>query len=158
MKEATKRGLSFGVTSGVITTIGLMIGIYSSTGSKLAVLGGIITIAITDALSDSFGVNISEEATEKKRKKIWANTVSTFIFKFLSAIIFIGAILIFELKTGVIINVFLGALVLIILSYILAKKERKKPLKIIGWHLVIAALVIIMTYFLGKLIANLGLI
>jgi len=44
-------GLSFGVTSGVITTFGLMIGLYSGTNSRLAVVGGILIIAFADAFS-----------------------------------------------------------------------------------------------------------
>ena len=35
-------GLSFGLTSGVITTLGLMVGLRSGTGSRIAVIGGIV--------------------------------------------------------------------------------------------------------------------
>ena len=46
MKRSVKAGFSFGLTSGVITTLGLMVGLHSSTHSKLVVIGGILTIAI----------------------------------------------------------------------------------------------------------------
>ena len=39
VKKEINSGFSFGLTSGVITTIGLMIGLYSGTNSKLAVIG-----------------------------------------------------------------------------------------------------------------------
>ena len=53
MEVSIKKGVSFGLTSGTITTLGLMVGLYSGTQSRLVVLGGIVTIAIADALSDA---------------------------------------------------------------------------------------------------------
>lgn len=46
MKDSLRTGISFGLTSAVITTLGLMVGLHSGTGSKLVVLGGVLTIAI----------------------------------------------------------------------------------------------------------------
>ena len=62
MKNSLKKGYSFGLTSGIITTLGLIVGLNSSTGSKLVVIGGIITIAIADAMSDALGMHISQES------------------------------------------------------------------------------------------------
>lgn len=53
MRLSLKKEFSFGLTSGVITTLGMMVGLHSSTHSKLAVIGGIIAIAIADAFSDA---------------------------------------------------------------------------------------------------------
>ena len=41
MKEQWKAGVSFGLTSGAITTMGLMVGLHSGTHAKLAVMGGV---------------------------------------------------------------------------------------------------------------------
>ena len=54
MKTSTIKGVSFGLTSGIITTLGMMVGLNFSTGSKLVVLGGILTIAIADAFHAFF--------------------------------------------------------------------------------------------------------
>jgi hypothetical protein len=48
MKESLKTGITFGLTSGTITTLGLMIGLFSGTNLRGIVIGGILTIAITD--------------------------------------------------------------------------------------------------------------
>ena len=58
MKESVKKGFGFGLTSGVITTLGMMVGLNASTGSRTAVIGGIIAIAIADAFSDAVGMHI----------------------------------------------------------------------------------------------------
>ena len=65
-------GLSFGLTSGVIATLGLMVGLYSTTQSQLAVVGAILTISIADAFSDALGIHVSQETDSKyslKEKK-----------------------------------------------------------------------------------------
>jgi hypothetical protein len=79
INESLKTGLSFGLTSGVITTLGLMVGLHSGTHSKLAVAGGILTIAIADAFSDALGIHISEESENAHtRKQVWVSTAATF--------------------------------------------------------------------------------
>jgi hypothetical protein len=55
MRTALKIGFSFGLTSGVITTLGLMVGLHAGTHSKSVVLGGLLTIAVADAMSDALG-------------------------------------------------------------------------------------------------------
>lgn len=59
MRTSWKTGISFGLTSGVITTLGLMAGLYSGTHSRAIVIGGILTIAIADAMSDALGIHVS---------------------------------------------------------------------------------------------------
>ena len=49
MKDSLRTGISFGLTSAVITTLGLMVGLHSGTHSKIVVLAGILTIAVADA-------------------------------------------------------------------------------------------------------------
>jgi len=157
MKLSIRKGLGFGLTSGIITTLGLIIGLYSSTNSKAVVLAGILVIAIADALSDGFGVHISEESGSKSitTKEIWENSISTFFFKFIFAIIFIIPILLLSLKAAVITGIILGLILLTLFSYYIAKQHRKNPTKVIIEHLIIAIIVIIITYYIGKFSATL---
>ncbi len=150
-KHSIKTGFGFGLTSGVITTLGLIVGLYSGTQSKLAVIGGILTIAITDALSDALGIHISEEAKNKSTQlEIWESTISTFIFKLIFASTFIIPVLLTELFTAVMISVIWGMFLLGIFSYFIGKQQKIKPTKIILEHLIIAIIVIILTYSIGN--------
>ena len=76
MKSSTKVGVSFGLTSAIITTLGLFIGLSAATGDKLIVIGGILTIAIADAFSDALGIHISEESDKKNKKKTYLESNS----------------------------------------------------------------------------------
>ncbi len=42
MKEALLKGIGFGLTPGVITTLNLIVGPHAGTHSKLAVLAGMV--------------------------------------------------------------------------------------------------------------------
>ncbi len=154
MNHSIKVGVSFGITSGIITTLGLMVGLYAGTHSKLAVLGGILTIAIADALSDALGIHVSEESEGKHSdKEIWQSTLATFISKFLFALTFIIPVLLLSLKTAMIVGVIWGILALGAFSFKIAKDQKTKPCKVVCEHIGIAILVVIATYFVGKGIA-----
>ena len=149
--------MSFGLTSAVITTLGLMVGLHSGTHSKIIVLGGIMTIAIADAFSDALGIHISEEAENiHTTKQIWGATIATFLTKFLCAMTFIVPVLLLTLSTAIVVSLIWGLSLLTILSYIIAEMQGKPPWKIIGEHLVIAIVVIAITYWVGDWIGTLG--
>lgn len=150
MNHSIKTGFSFGLTSGVITTLGLMIGLNIGTSSKMVVLGGILTIALADAFSDALGIHISEESENKHQTiEIWQSTVSTFLTKLITAASFSLAIIFLPLNTGVIVNIFWGILLLIVLSFLIAKAQKNSPVKVITEHLLIAVVVLIASYFLA---------
>lgn len=158
MKISIRKGFGFGLTSGIITTLGLIVGLNSGTHSKAIVIGGILVIAIADAFSDSLAIHVSEEAGSKKTKsrEIWESTISTLFFKFIFALIFLVPVLIFELRTAVILNIILGVLLLFLFSYIIAKNKGTNPVKASLEHIIIAVIVVIITHFVGKLASQLA--
>jgi len=90
MKASFKTGLTFGLTSGVITTLGLMVELHSGTHSRTVVIGGIPTIAIADAMSDALGIHVSEESKNRgPTRQIWEATLATFVAKFVIAMTFV---------------------------------------------------------------------
>lgn len=155
MKESLKTGISFGLTSGIITTLGLMVGLQAGTNSKMIVIGGILTIAIADAFSDALGIHISEESsTNFSVKGVWESTLATFLTKFVTAMIFLIPVLLFKLSTAVGVCIGMGLVLLGIFSYMIAKMQKTKPLEVVGEHIFIAVLVIIITHIVGDWIAK----
>jgi VIT1/CCC1 family predicted Fe2+/Mn2+ transporter len=150
MKHSFKVGFSFGLTSGIITTLGLIVGLHSGTHSQLAVIGGILTIAIADAFSDALGIHISEESESRHtEKEVWQSTASTFFSKLFFASTFIIPVLLFELSTAIFVSVIWGLFLLCLFSFQIAKKQKKKAWKVVLEHLLIALIVIIITHFIG---------
>jgi VIT1/CCC1 family predicted Fe2+/Mn2+ transporter len=155
MKHSLRVGFSFGLTSGIITTLGLMVGLHSGTHSKLVVIGGVLTVAIADAFSDALGIHVSEESENKHtEREIWEATLSTFFSKFVFALTFIIPVLLFELSTAILVSIIWGLSMLGVLSYGMAKQQNEKPWKVVAEHLIIALVVIIITHFVGDWIGS----
>ncbi len=157
MKISVRKGFGFGLTSGIITTLGLIIGLAFGTNSKTVVLGGILLIAVADSLSDAMGIHLSEEAGSKQTtpKQIWESTFSTVFFKFIFALIFIIPLLLFSLNRAIIVSIIFGFTLLTLFSYNIAKTRKNNPFKVIFEHLSLATFVIIATYFIGNWISTL---
>jgi len=150
MKPSFKTGLSFGLTSGVITTLGLMVGLHSGTHSRTVVIGGILTIAVADALSDALGIHIAEESKNNGNVlEIWESTIATFLAKFLIALTFIVPVLLLLLEEAMMVSVVWGLSLLAVLSYLLARAQRIPAWKVIVEHLVIGVSVIAITHYVG---------
>jgi VIT1/CCC1 family predicted Fe2+/Mn2+ transporter len=157
MKDSLRTGVSFGLTSAVITTLGLMVGLQSGTHSKIVVLAGILTIAIADAFSDALGIHVSEEAENKHTaKQIWAATISTFLAKFLFAMTFVLPVILFTLSTAIVVSLIWGLSILSLLSYIIAKTQNEPPWKIVAEHLLISIVVIGLTHWVGDWLGKLS--
>lgn len=153
MKISIKKGFGFGLTSGVITTLGLIFGLDAGTGSKTVVIGGVMIIAIADALSDSLGTHVSEESENlHSQREIWEATISTFIAKFFVALSFIIPFLFLSLSPAIIVCAIWGLSLIIIFSYIIAKQGKTKPVSVVFEHLLIAIAVIIITHYVGDLV------
>jgi VIT1/CCC1 family predicted Fe2+/Mn2+ transporter len=157
VKDSLRIGLSFGLTSAVITTLGLMVGLHSGTHSKTVVLGGILTIAIADAFSDALGIHVSEESESvHTAKEIWGATVATFFAKFLLALTFAVPVLFLSLRVAIVASLVWGLTILTVLSYAVARSQGKQHWRIIGEHLMIAVVVISVTHYVGDLIGKMG--
>jgi VIT1/CCC1 family predicted Fe2+/Mn2+ transporter len=139
----------------VITTLGLMVGLHSGTHLKLAVIGGILTVAVADAFSDALGIHVSQESQDKfSKKSVWVATFSTLLSKLFFALTFVVPVLFLDLLPAVIISVIWGLLVLGVFSFIIAKRRQNDPWKVVLEHLVIALIVIMIAHFLGEWVAN----
>ena len=153
-QQAISTGLNFGLTSGVITTLGLIVGLHSGTNSMLAVVGGILTIAIADSMSDALGIHISKESDPASSKKdVWTATIVTLITKMCMSLTFIVPMLFLELAQAILASVIWGLSIIAVLSYSLAKKGGEKPVYVVGEHLAIAIAVIVMTHYIGDWVA-----
>jgi vacuolar iron transporter family protein len=153
-KKSINIGLNFAAISAVITTLGLMVGLQATTNSLLIVIGGILTIAIADSMSDALGIHVSQESQKyNSKKEIWESTLSTFFGKFFLTLIFVIPLLLFPLEVAVAFNIILGLGIVTIVSYLIAKNRQEKPVHLILEHIVITVIVILLTHSFGILLS-----
>ncbi len=140
----------FGATSGVITTVGLIAGLYASTEFVVAVLGGILVISVADAMSDALGIHLAQEADpDSTIEHIWSATFSTFCIKFVVAISFAVPLLWLPLQTAVIVSIGWGLVIIALLSWFLARAQQNPVLPVVLEHLGIAIAVIVISHYIG---------
>lgn len=148
--DGARTGLFFGATSGVITTLGLITGLNAGTHSMAAVIGGIFVIAVADSMSDALGIHLAEESDPNATTHhIWSATISTFVNKFIFALSFAVPLLLLPLDQAVIASLLWGMLVIIVLSYFLARAQNASPVLIVAEHLGIAILVVVLSHLIG---------
>lgn len=148
--KGARTGVFFGATSGVITTVGLIVGLYAGTKSVVAVLGGILVIAVADAMSDALGIHLAQEADpDSTSEHIWSATISTFLTKFIVALTFAVPVMWLPLETAVMVSIGWGLLIIALLSWFLARSQQNAVLPVVLEHLGIAIAVIIISHYIG---------
>jgi VIT1/CCC1 family predicted Fe2+/Mn2+ transporter len=132
-----------------------MVGLSSSTQSRQAVIGGVLVIAIADSLSDALGIHLSEESEHvHTEREIWESTFATFLAKFITALTFIVPLVLFTLKTALIVSVVWGVFLLSTFSVALTVGKDIKAWRVVAEHLTIAAFVIVVSHFAGVFISR----
>lgn len=153
--KGARTGLFFGATSGVITTIGLIAGLHAGTQSRVAVLGGILVVGFADAMSDAMGIHLAQEADpESTEEHIWAATLWTFVTKLVVALSFAFPVIWLPLGLAVAVSIGWGLLVITLLSAVLARIQKVRPLTVVTEHLVIAIVVVALSHYIGVWVNN----
>ena len=155
MSVSIRKGLSFGITSGVITTLGMVVGVNASTSSRLAVIAAIISIAIADAFSDAVAMHVSEESEGvHTRKDVWEATMATFLTKFAFAMTFVIPIWFLALDLAVLVDIIWGLLIMTVFNIFLALSHEERVLRVVFEHLTIAIVVVLITYTAGSFLST----
>jgi len=145
---------TFGIAAASLTALGMIVGVNSATASKLAVIAGIVAIAIADSSSDALGMYAqkkSERGTSKKTA--FRVAFGAFRGKFLFTLTFIIPFLIFPLTIGIYANIIWGLLLIAFINVQIAFIQEEKISTAIVKNLIIAIIVIVVSYFAGRLIA-----
>lgn len=155
LKQSIETGLVFGSNTGIITALGLIVGLYTGTHSESAVLGGILMIAIADSFSDALGIHMSEESdTDRSEKEIWESTISTLISKTVFTLSLAAPIFLFDLETAVVIDLIWGLFLIGATSFYISKIQNENPLRVLLEHLSVAVLVMGITHFIGRVVGK----
>lgn len=145
---------SFGATSAIITSLGLITGLRTFSSPKLSIIGGLFIIAVADNIADSLGIHIYQESESLKTKEVWISTLTNFSTRFLVTLTFALFIIYLPIRAAVIVSIIWGVILLSMLSYFIANRVKKNPYLAIIEHILIAAVVILISSFLGQLFSK----
>lgn len=153
MRKPVFKGVGFGLTSGVITTLGVIVGLESGTGSKLAVIAGILVLALADSLSDALGIHVSEEAEgEHTSREVWEAALYTLFSKAISTPSFLLPVLLLEPPEMTWVSAGWGILLITLFSSHMAKSRGRGGFWIVVEHIVLTVAVVVSAHYLGELL------
>ena len=143
--------LSFGATSAVMTSLAIIIGLSSKLNAKINIITALLIIAVADNISDSFGIHIYQESQGVKPGEVKKTTTNNFIARFIITVIFILFTFLLPINLGVILSIIFGVLILISLSYYIAKDQKINPLGVTIRHMFLAILVMLASFILREI-------
>jgi hypothetical protein len=143
------RKFSFGTTAAIVTSMGLIIGLGSATVSPATIVGGLLIVAVADNITDSLSVHMYQEAEQLEARAAFRAMLMNFVARVLIGLTFAIVVLVLPSPYAVIIALGWGLLLLIGLSYMLARARDVRALPEVGKHLGVAVLVIAASRVVG---------
>ena len=141
---------SFGSSAALITNLGLIVGLDSTSNARFSIITSILVIAVADNISDSFGIHVYQESEHIGRREVWFSTATNFLARLLVSLVFVFLVAWLPIGLAVVCSLAYGLLLLALISYIIAKDEKASPLFTITEHIGIALAVILLSEFVGK--------
>jgi VIT1/CCC1 family predicted Fe2+/Mn2+ transporter len=146
---------SFGVTSAIMTSLAVVIGLSGAT-SNITIITALLIIAIADNISDSFGIHIYQESKHINPKEVKTTTASNFIARMLITFVFILFVVFMPINLAIIFSIIFGIAILIILSYLISKSQETSPYRSIIRHLTLAIILMVASFILKYIILKIG--
>jgi len=146
---------SYGITSSVVTSLALIVGLNEITNPKMSIIGALLLIALADNISDSLGIHIyRESAYSKAKNNIKVYTFSNFLTRLSITLLFVLLIMFLPIQYAILSSIVLGLSLLSVLSYLIAVNQKTNPYLQIFQHVGIAIVVLITSHFVGQTIVN----
>lgn len=150
------QGVTFGIMDGIITALGVMIGLNTASSSKLIVMVGILATGLADAFANAAGIHVSEETEGiHSAKEVWITTITCFFATFMIVSIILIPFLFLKLTTAVLISEVLGVTLLFILGLGVGKLTSVSGFWLGIEYSAIGAVVSLICYFLGEISSKL---
>jgi hypothetical protein len=135
--------ISFGGTAAVVTSMALISGLSAADATKPIIVSALLIAALADNLTDALSIHIFQESEQLDQKKAFKGTITNFVTRLLLSISFVLLVGLFPLEHVVEGAIAWGMLLLAILTYLVARERKVKPLLEVVKHLLVASAVII---------------
>ena len=148
------RRVSFGSTSAVVTSIGLVVGFATTGTSRATLVASLLIVGIADNLSDSLSIHLYQESEGLEPHEAFVSTVTNFLTRLTITATFVALAVTLKDWALIICATAWGLVVLGMLTVSLAH-ERNAPVgRELIRHFAIAAVVIALSRAIGTLVIS----
>ena len=150
MDYSIKRGINFGVVSGILMACAVIVGLVSAGSSKEVIAAAILVVAFADALSDSLSMQTT--SSNEAARSLWQSVALLIATKVIIASTYLMPLLLASNSVALIVCIIWSALLLAALGYYLERaKLRKGVVVTVTKYLVLLAAVSIISYYIGTI-------
>lgn len=129
--KAFKQGISFGIISSTLTTLGLNVGMWASGGTVDVLIKAILGITVSDALADSFSIYMANKATGDADIAL-LSAMCVCVVEFILPLVFILPLIFMHLNDAIITNTIIGAVLVGGTGYYVSSMDKKDRNNILG--------------------------
>ena len=146
--------ISFGSTSAIVTSMGLIVGLDAATVSRRALVSSLLIVALADNISDSLSIHVYQESEHLDGDTAFRATLTNFAARLLVALTFVGLAVALPQRALAPVALGWGLLLLGALSAQLARERGVGMGGEIGKHLGVAISVIVVSRVVAGLITE----
>jgi VIT1/CCC1 family predicted Fe2+/Mn2+ transporter len=143
---------SFGSTSAIVTSVGLIVGFGAASMSRAALVSSLLIVALADNVSDSLSIHVYQESEQLEGRAAFRATLTNFATRVVVAASFVALVVGLPAALLPAASLAWGAVLLAWLTYALARSRGVRPLGEIIKHILVAATVVLLSRGIGALI------
>lgn len=147
------RRVSFGSTSAVVTSIGLVVGFASTDMSRATLIASLLIVGIADNLSDSLSIHLYQEAEDLDPHEAFVSTVTNFLTRLAITATFVVLAATLTGAWLTVVAAVWGLAVLGVLTVSLAHQRHAPLRRELIRHYAIAIAVIVLSRLIGTFVA-----
>jgi hypothetical protein len=148
------RKFSFGGTSAIVTSMGLIIGLGAAGGGTATTVSALLIAGFADNMTDSLSIHMYQESERLEERTAFRTTLTNFAARILAALSFVAIVLALPAESAQLAALLWGCLLLAAVSYALARERDVYPLLEVVKHLGVALLVIAASRLIGVWISR----
>jgi len=146
----------FGISSAVLTTLGIVVGINAATSSRTAIIAGIVGVAVAESCSDAFSMySLKRSERGVSTRAALRGAIATWLAKATFALTFIIPFLLLDFSPALITSLVWGVALLTFVNIQIAFVQQTPIARTVARNILFAFAVIALSYYAGTFVAML---
>jgi len=142
--------ISFGATSAIVTSVGLIVGFGSAEVPKTAIISGLLIVGLADNLTDTLSIHIFQESELLEQRAAFRVTIGNFLARACIAGTFVILSALLSGLLAVLACLAWGLTLLVGLTYFVARNRGVSVTTELLKHVALAAVVILASALIGS--------
>lgn len=147
--------IAFGMSSAIMTVMGMIVGLASAHQSATAIIGGIASVGLADSMADSLSVYTAKKSERGSSEKVaFRNALATFWSKLFFSMSFLVIFMVLPTGYAMIFSIVWGFSLLAFINFLISYVQGESVVWGIFKNISLAIFIVLVSFFVGNLIAR----